>query len=149
MPTGAGRKPKRQTALVAHEGGRKGVVQVLPPAPKPEELDALRTPPADLTAGEQDAWLRMAPTAIERGTLVPGTVTGFRELCTRLAQCQHLDRLKDEGDLLWGLAILRERRGWGTLLGSSMKDFKLTAFGKPETTLQPAAAVNPFLAKFG
>jgi hypothetical protein len=102
-----------------------------------------------LTAGEQKAWLRLAQTAIERGTLVPGTVEGFTELCTRVAQCEALDRMTGVGDLLDGLAILRERRGWGTLLGSSLKDFKLTAFGKPEVALQAPASTNPFLAKFG
>ena len=146
--SGAGKKPAKRANLLGIDGAKRERGPELPPAESQEDRAALREPPDDMTAGEQKAWRRWAPVAIERDTLTRGTVAGFRELCSRMAQVEALDRMT-VSDLAGALELLRERRNWGRELNASLKDFHLTAFGKPETSGKPKAAVNPFAAKFG
>lgn len=142
---GAGRKPG---ALWAGKVVRpdRDPRRRLPPAVTPDEAVALVEPPAGLSPEEAVCWRECAPLAVAALTLTPANVQGFRELCTRLAYV----RLLDERIRVLGIATqdaLRysvERRGWGNLLTSSLKDFQLTAFGKPATSTQRPVA-NPFM----
>jgi hypothetical protein len=107
--------------MLAIPGARKHRAAELPASDSPEERAALLEPPDDMTAGEQKAWRRWAPVAIERDTLTRGTVAGFRELCSRMAQVEALDRMT-VSDLAGALELLRERRNWGRELNASLKD---------------------------
>lgn len=85
-----------------------------------------------------------ASKAIERGTLVPGTVRGFRELCERMAIKAELFTLIKGPN---GADALKRWEKASQLVNVSLKEFRLTAFGKPEkTAAAPAPALNPFAA---
>jgi hypothetical protein len=144
---GAGRKPKDRTGIVlGMDGSRRTVTSDLPPAITAEERASLLDPPADLSAAERKHWKRLAPLAIARDTLVPATEAGFSELCARMAQVEAFDaKVALVGwDTLDALPFQKERRSWAKDLNSSLKDFKLTAFGKPETSGKPKPAANPW-----
>lgn len=146
---GAGRKGGDGKAVViGMDGNRRAPSADLPPAMTPEERQGLLDPPPDLTAAERACWKVWAPRAIQRDTLVPANEPGFRELCSRMATVKALDAKIDlvGRDTLDALPFLKERRGWAKDLNTSLKDFKLTAFGKPETSGKPKAAANPFAA---
>ena len=144
--SGAGRKPREKRGVVLGMDGARRVD--LRPAVSPEEQSALLKPPDELSATEKAVWLECAPLALEERTLTPSKVPGFREFCTRLANVRALDaRIQVLGVATQdALRYSAERRGWATLLAASLKDFKLTAFGKPATSEKPKQAVNPFAA---
>jgi len=146
---GAGRKPKDRKGIVLSMAGNRR--EELPPALTPEERDSLRDPPPELSPAEKKHWRRLAPLAMDRDTLVPATEAGFRELCARMAQVEAFDaKIALVGcDTLDALPFQKERRSWARDLNTSLKDFKLTAFGKPETSGKPKAAPNAFAAAFG
>lgn len=149
---GAGRKPKdRKGIVLGMDGARREAASELPPAISAAERASLLDPPADLTDAEKKHWSRLAPLAIARDTLVPATEAGFRELCARMAQVEAFDaKIVMVGrDTLDALPFQKERRSWAKELNTSLKDFKLTAFGKPETSGKPKPAQNPFAATFG
>lgn len=150
---GAGRKPKDTKAIVLSlQGERLASPPAYPTVAKASSTvhdgHVLATPPADLTAPEQDAWALLAPLALEQQTLVAATVPGFRELCQVFvhqaelwARITHIGRTSGEADRL----LKRWEKG-AVLLNGKMKDFKLTAFGKPEVAAiknKPPAA-NPW-----
>jgi hypothetical protein len=145
---GAGRKPGGRGVILGMDGNRRSPSVELPPALTPQDRAGLLEPPADLTALEQACWKRLAGPAIARDTLVPANEAGFRELCARMATVRTLDAKIDlvGRDTLDALPFLKERRGWAKDLNTSLKDFKLTAFGKPETSGKPKPAANPFAA---
>lgn len=122
----------------------------LPPAVPPEQRAGLLEPPGGLSEAAQGCWRAWAPKALDERTLTPATEAGFRELCIRMANVQAID---DRIALLGigtqdSLPYLKERRGQSSQLASSLKDFKLSAFGKPATSEKPMPAANKF-AKFG
>ncbi len=91
-------------------------------------------------------WTRWAPAALEKRTLTLATAFGFRELCEKAAV---VGALRDRIALLGAatqdaLPYLKELRGQAQALNVSLKEFKLTAFGKPETSEKPKAAANPW-----
>jgi hypothetical protein len=79
---------------------------------------------------------------------VPATEAGFRALCVRMATVEMLeDRVKVLGiGTIDSLPCMKELRGWSVLLATSLKDYKLSAFGKPATSDKPKPAANPFAA---
>lgn len=140
---GAGRKPK----ILQLADGRVRMAP-LPPAVGADVRAQLLQPPLWLTPGAALCWAQWAPQALAERTLTPATVAGFGELCTRMALVQALDVLINAFGVqaLAALPYLRERRAQGAQLNVSLKDFKLSAFGKPATTEKPAGAANPFAA---
>jgi hypothetical protein len=120
----------------------------LPPAVSSSERDELLTPPVDLSERARSCWTLWAPQAVERRTLTLATAFGFRELCEKAAT---VTALRDRIALLGAatqdaLPYLKECRGQAQALNVSLKEFKLTAFGKPETSEKPKPAANPFAA---
>jgi hypothetical protein len=146
--TGAGRKPgPRRAPVVGMDGLPRRPRVELPPAPPLAAQVALLEPPADLSEDAQFCWKAWAPTVLEERTLTPSTVAGFRELCGRMALVRALDaRIAVLGPATQeAFPYLKERRGQAVQLASSLKDFKLTAFGKPVTSDKPkATAPNPW-----
>lgn len=115
---GAGRKPQPKTVMVPSPTGR------------PPEA------PPDLAAGERAAWRRLAWAAWKAGTLVPGTVAGFRLLCEiEVAWQEARAQLAADGWVTGGLVHplastvckLAQRRE------SALKSYGLMAMGKPVT----------------
>lgn len=139
---GAGRKPKQTAVVLGMDGNRLPATPQLPPAVSEAERDGLLEPPTDLQDSAKACWRAWAAQALEERTLTPATEPGFRELCLRMANVKALD----ERILLLGvgtqdsLPYLRERRGQAAQLNVSLKDFKLSAFGKPMTSDIPAPA---------
>ena len=136
---GAGR-PKKQVpqagVLLGMDGSRifdppAGASQVADPAMA--TLEALRVPPVDLPAPQRAFWEAWAPLAIERRTLVPGHVPGFRQLC-RLAwvssmmekRLVRLGPATEAAESLLNRYVKIEQR-----LESALQRFDLTGMGKP------------------
>lgn len=144
---GAGRKPGPPKAVVLGLDGvrRPGRVD-LPPAASAEERESLLEPPTLLSEDARAGWEAYAATAISLNTLHSSTVAGFIEFCERWAYVQALDeRIRYLGRATQeALPYLRERKSAAALLGQSLKDFKLTAFGKPVTSEKPKVAANPW-----
>ena len=150
---GAGRKPNDKTAIVLSLQGDR---MASPPAyervewPSAPSCDgvALGIPPEDLSEAEQAAWKVHAPLALAQDTLVEATVPGFRELCKLAVQQKAFsDRIAVLGLTSSDADRLLKRWEKGAvLLNGKLKDFKLTAFGKPEAasikSKQPKA--NPW-----
>lgn len=146
---GAGRKPKGTPRVLGLDGLPKWPSRVpLPPALAPEEKAELLQPPDDLPEHIRECWKELAPHAIEQRTLTPATEAGFVELCIRLSNVRAMDkRIAHLGiQSQDALPYLKERRGQAAQLGISLKDFKLTAFGKPATSEKPKPAANPWEA---
>lgn len=136
---GAGRKPGPNKGVVLDlDGKRRARKTELPPAVSPTEREGLLEPPADLPDGAKACWRTWAAQALEERTLTPATEPGFREMCRRMAIVQELDnRIALLGVGHDSLPYLRERRGQASQLNASLKDFKLSAFGKPATSDTP------------
>jgi len=144
---GAGRKPgPKPDNVLRMNGTRRATTPELPPAVPAEAQASLREPPADLNAPAQACWRAWADQALAERTLTLATRAGFRELCLRMAMVRAIDdRIAVLGIATQdALPYLKERRGQAGQLAVSLKDFKLTAFGKPATGEKPKAAVNPF-----
>ena len=122
------------------DGKRRPPKTELPPAVSEVEREGLLEPPKDLPDGARLCWRAWAPPALEERTLTPATEAGFREMCIRMSIVQELDKriaLLGVGTQD-SLPYLRERRGQASQLNGSLKDFKLSAFGKPATAETPA-----------
>ena len=146
---GSGRKPDSvKIGVVLGMETRRRVA--LPTALPLEVQVGLLEPPADLGEIQRECWRQWAPLAIAERTLTPATEAGFRELCSRMAIMQALDaRLALLGiGTQDAVPYLRVRQGQSSLLGQSLKDFKLSAFGRPVTSDKPQAA-NPWAAISG
>jgi hypothetical protein len=102
--------------------------------PPAAQADAdLLVPPDDLADAAREFWTVYAPLAIEERTLVPATVYGFRVLCQQAAEHRRLMTAMNVGTGLSKKAGAA-RRDWLKLsprLEVSLKNFKLTALGKP------------------
>lgn len=136
---GAGRPKKQipQTAvLLGMDGSRifePPAGSTTPPDPSAAALEALRVPPADLPKPQREFWTAWAPWAIERRTLVPSHVPGFRQLC-RLAwvasmmerRLAKLGPATDAAESLMNRYVKIEQR-----LESALQRFDLTGMGKP------------------
>lgn len=150
---GAGRKPKDNRGIVLSLAGERlasppAYQMVEVPSVPGYEGHALMMPPGGLTEAEQAAWVAHAPLALSQETLCAATVPGFRELCQLFvhqgelsARITHLGRTSAEADRL----LKRWEKG-AVLLNGKMKDFKLTAFGKPEAAAVKSKkpALNPW-----
>ena len=151
---GAGRKPGAGKGIVLDlDGKRRPPKNELPPAVSNTERESLLEPPTDLSDGAKVCWRAWAPQALEERTLTPATEPGFREMCIRMSIVQELDKriaLLGIGTQD-SLPYLRERRGQASQLSASLKDFKLSAFGKPATAETPAPmhGANEWGAAFG
>jgi hypothetical protein len=126
---------------------------VLPASVGDWSKEALVLPPGDMGEAEAAAWKLLAPLALDQDTLTAGTVPGFRELCRvyvhqadMSARIAELGRTSFEADRL----LMRWEKG-AVLLNGKMKDFRLTAFGKPEAAAIKAKkpAVNPWAQVIG
>lgn len=128
------------------DGNRRSPDVELPPAITAEERASLLEPPDDLSPMERRCWKELAPKAVQRDTLVPANEAGFRALCGLMAQVKIYDaKIALVGpDTLDALPFQKERRAWAKDLNAALKDFKLTAFGKPETSGKPKATANPW-----
>lgn len=149
---GAGRKPgKKQAVVLGMDGARRGDF-VLPPAMQasvsPDPVgDSLVEPPADLSDAIKAVWRALAPLAIEQRTLTASKVPGFRDLCLRWVYCADFDaRIWEFGGPSRHEAepLVKRLEKWRPMLGNSLKEFKLTAFGKPDTAEKTKVAVNPW-----
>jgi len=148
---GAGAKPKNKPGKVVGMDG-KPRADVLPPsmqttaaADPPAPAEGLATPPADLSERRKAFWIEWAPRAIAAGTLIDATVLGFRELSEQyVIKCDLAKAVDDkapgyvESLKLWAKVTQR--------VDASMARFKLTAFGKPESTKHQKTAANPWAA---
>ena len=147
--SGSGRKPDGRASAVLVDLERARIphrAAPLPPAISADERTELLEPPAGIPAAVATCWRDLAPKALERHTLTPVETPGFLELCRRLAYVQTLDaRIAVLGaGTHEALPLLRERRALGALLLAALKDFKLSAFGKPVTTDVPKPVANPW-----
>jgi hypothetical protein len=122
---------------------REPPVPDLPPV-SAVDREGLLEPPVDLSDQAKACWRSWAPQALEERTLGPSTEPGFRELCIRMSIVQELDaRIALLGvGTQDSLPYLRERRGQASQLNASLKDFKLSAFGKPAIAETPAPAAG-------
>jgi len=147
---GAGRKPGQKGIVLGMNGARRDSPPPpeLPPAISEPERDGLLEPPVDLPEGPKACWRKWAPQAIEARTLTPATEPGFRELCLRMFNVLELDKKTAHLGIASqeALPYLRERRGQAAQLNVSLKDFKLTGFGKPATTETPNVGANEWAA---
>ena len=134
--------------VLGMDGSRRGAGSELPPAIPAEVRAGLLEPARHLPEPVKACWRELAPRAIEERTLVPATEAGFVELCLRLANVRALDsRIELLGiGTQDSLPYLKERRGQSAQLATSLKDFKLSAFGKPATSDKPKPAANPWAA---
>lgn len=130
---GAGRKKKAKGIVLGMDGVRRAVVEIVS-TPASDAID-LTTPPADLPEAQHAFWRRYAPAAIEQLTLVPSTVAGFRELCERFVLKETLAAriasFKLGAASKSADALLRQYVKLAQRVEASLKEFKLTAFGKP------------------
>lgn len=128
------------------DGNRRSPTVELPPAITADVRSGLLKPPEDLLPDEQVCWRKWAPRALKRDALTPETEPGFRTLCERMAQTQRFKaRLALIGPATHdGLDIAKELRNWLKDLNTSLKDFRLTGFGKPETSGKPKPVSNPW-----
>lgn len=79
----SGRKSKKE-AERALTGAR--IRTMARDAGAPKDIAAVHVPmPGGMTAGQQSAWVELAPFAIAAGTLVTGTASAFRDLCEVVA----------------------------------------------------------------
>jgi len=151
--SGAGRKPKGSGVVLEMSGGRRvHRAGELPPGLTEAEREAVQEPPAHLTESVKACWRELAGKAVTERTLVPGSMPGFEELCLRLARIRALDaRIDQLGPASQeALPYLKERRGFAKDVNASLKDFKLTAFGKPMAGDKPkATAPNPWAQVLG
>jgi hypothetical protein len=145
---GAGRKPGRPKGgvVLGMDGSRQVRGAELPPAVPVEVRAGLMEPPGDLVEAARVCWRAWAEFALSERTLTPATAAGFRHLCIQMAVVQALDdRIAVLGVATQdALPYLAARRGQAIQLAASLKDFKLTAFGKPATSEKPMKAANPF-----
>lgn len=143
---GAGRKPKG-SKVVGMDG--KPRADVLPPSMQTAVVPApdspLIEPPADLSDARKAIWRTWAPHALAEGTLTEATASGFREFTERMAVKNRLWAQVEEGAPGWGDAFKLWEKA-SKLVNVSMKEFKLTAFGKPAAPAKPKASANPFAA---
>lgn len=146
---GAGRKPwkKGESANVFGMDGKPHDAG-LPPPVSSVDNQALRKPPSDLSASAKTFWKRWAALALANRTLTAATAFGFRELCEKAATVAALrGRIALLGAATQdALPYLKECRGQAQALNVSLKEFKLTAFGRPETSEKPKPAANPWAA---
>lgn len=144
---GSGRKPgPRAGVVLGMDGSRQVRGAELPPAVPLEVRAGLLEPPSDLAEAARVCWRAWAGLALGERTLTPATAAGFRHLCIQMAVVQALDdRIAVLGvATVDALPYLTARRGQAIQLAASLKDFKLTAFGKPAVADKPKKAVNPF-----
>ncbi len=108
--------------------------------------DPLIEPPADLSAAQQTCWRALAPLALAERTLTISKVPGFRELCLRWVYCASYDaRIWELGGPARHEAepLVKRLEKWRPLLGNSLKEFNLTAFGKAIAP-EKSKAANPW-----
>ena len=145
---GAGRKPGRPNVgiVLGMDGTRKVRGADLPPAIPLDTQMSLREPPRDLSEAARLCWRGLVEEALAERTLTPATVAGFRQLCILMAIVRAIDdRIEVLGVATQdALPYLTARKGQAGQLAASLKDFKLTAFGKPVTSEKPKAAANPW-----
>lgn len=145
---GAGRKPKAKAIVLGMDGARRIASEVNVATPEADAID-LAVPPADLPEAQHAFWRRYAPAALEQRTLAPSTVAGFRELCERFVLKETLAARIASFKL--GAAsksadpLLRQYVKLAQRVEASLKEFKLTAFGKPVLAMTPThRAANPW-----
>lgn len=133
---GAGRKPtrKKKAGVVLSLSGERIDTSVPPRASSREhdEVTNLVDPPKKLPKDQREFWKTYAAHAIEHGTLSPGTVAGFRELCEQFAFKEKLAAsIRRKGAAT--LDAQTEMRAYIRLaqrVDASLARFKLTSFGK-------------------
>ncbi len=149
--TGAGRKPKSaEERRIAGNASKRGRVLAhpsvpalppappTPPAPKVNEEDA----PNDLTLDERHVWMRLAPKALEVGTLTDDTADYFKMFCRVVAlEEKYSKSVMDAGSA--------NHRGLIQRAAAMYKDFNIAPFGKPVVNKAAAApAVDPLKEKY-
>jgi hypothetical protein len=152
---GSGRKPKHPQVFtpVLHQGGQAG------------EIGASAIPPEDLPSDQRAFWASYAPLAIEKGTLTPHTVAGFRLLCELEAEMracrlefQEVGRTFEKVTVDGSGQEHREFKKHPAFASYQqlakdvrvgMLSFGLTAFGKPEAPIKRRPAANPWAAVGG
>lgn len=141
--TGAGQKPKTVRSAAWTE---------------PEGVAA--EPPEDLPADQHDFWRRNAPLAIDNGTLRKQTEQAFRELCEQHAEkVAALAQIRQEGRTFLKVtvdgagqehqepkahALTQYYTKLCTLVKGGLKDFSLSAFGKPVSAAPKKPKPNPW-----
>lgn len=144
---GSGRKPK-DAALRALDGGRAShTAKVLPgPAPNvppvaPWLVVDEEHAPDDLTMDERRVWLKLAPLALEKGTLTPATMLAFSLLCRNVVlERRYATSVSDAGSA--------NHRGMIQRVDAELGDFGLRAFGKPSAAPLSTPAADPVKERF-
>ena len=110
--------------------------------------NALAFPPPDLPVAQQRFWVVWAPLAIAQRTLTVATIPGLRETCELAALKVVLERkirkLGPASDA--SQVLLRNYLKLSQRLNASLREFKLTAFGKAELAAprKSATASSPW-----
>lgn len=110
-----------------------------PASIEPEILTDEAHAPDELTLDERLVWLRLAPLAVEKGTLTKATAFAFVLLCRNIVLERRLAQSVQE-------AGSASHRGMIQRVDAELGDFALRAFGKPLVQKKKAATVNPFAA---
>jgi hypothetical protein len=105
------------------------------------------TMPEDLSAAEQAAWNRLAPKALQRGTLTPETVDRFALLCrASVMECSMAAKIQQDGwtyiavtvdgsgqerETLKAHPLCGAHRGMMQRVEAGMLAFRIAPIGKP------------------
>lgn len=144
---GAGRKPGTKRAVLL---GMDGSRLERPPTPEVTSVPdaSLAQPPKRISAAQRRVWRDLAPFALAQRTLTAATAPGFAQVCKLMALQDRLERrlYKLGPEMEAADEILARYLKLTKDLDPLLKNFKLTAFGKPETAAAPAQteAANPW-----
>lgn len=122
---GAGRKPKTAAVAALHGSHQRTVVRfpAAPAAPSAPLVPVAVAIPGGLPAKARRAWERLAPFAVEAGTLTAGTAAAFAMLCRAVV----LEAALGKG----GEAGGPSHRGMMQRVEAGMVRFSLAPVGKP------------------
>lgn len=137
---GSGKKLKSDLEHAISGTAGRGVVLTHPSSTAIAPVETF-DPPAALRGKALKVWHELAPHAFAARTLTPATSAAFAMLCRAVVKERSLSASK----VRWGSTAAGgpNHRGLMQRIGTWMKDFCLSPFGKPLYAAQPATTANP------
>lgn len=146
---GAGRKPKGAVMHAIH--GTKGAQAAVTAASTAPTAAEMRVTAPELPPSVRRIWDELAGQATAAGTLVPGTMADFVEMCRLRAHTDDLyAAFLKEGYTDFGLKLERAYRGSVQRLETKMRAFRLAPIGKELASTgqeKPKSALEKLQAK--